>query len=672
MKICFVHEEYPKETNFGGIATYQKIMAEYYANHGHQVTVISRGGEDIDYYEHDVHIYRVKSENDNNNLVSVKEYRKKVSIILKKLQNNKEIEIIETPDWGANTIYFEKDRKIPLVVRLHTPLKIWLKYNNNYFGETKDLILKWEDKMIKQADTITSCSNLLKEMVEKEYAINRNIVVTPNPYNNIDFFPSKNNQNHNMIYIGSLEERKGVLLLAKALNVVLDRIDIDKIYFVGKDTTRNNKNVSTKQYILKLLNKKFHHKIVFVGQIDNEEINKYLNDSSVAIFPSIFDNYPYVILESMASGNNIVCSDNIGLIDILGKNNYIFKSGDYLDLADKIKICYDNSKQINTENINKVNFTCNQDKVCNNMLTIYENTIKKYTQNEKLMNYLLKSVNIKEKIKKVVKNNYNLANEIYYVLTNKKKYVIKKYNYIYDFHLANQLCDIYKDEQFNVVKPINNNIITYNNLKYNIYNYIKHRNQKISDDFYTSIIKCKRDTLEDSNLINKCDNYYNYLINEKHTIFDKEIHFTLNTYKEISNLPLFQEKYLNHGDLSKSNILCNDDKCYIIDFDETVITTELYDFAVIVIKNKLVNNSINKTDLIEFINKIGYTRYSIPDYINVIKIYLCKILLEKFYLHYKKEIDLFSINQRKDNYIKYYNLLTKICKWGEEDWKTQY
>ena len=28
MKICLVHEEYPEETNFGGIATYQKAMAE--------------------------------------------------------------------------------------------------------------------------------------------------------------------------------------------------------------------------------------------------------------------------------------------------------------------------------------------------------------------------------------------------------------------------------------------------------------------------------------------------------------------------------------------------------------------------------------------------------------------------------------------------------------------
>ena len=28
MRICLVHEEYPEETNFGGIATYQKTMAE--------------------------------------------------------------------------------------------------------------------------------------------------------------------------------------------------------------------------------------------------------------------------------------------------------------------------------------------------------------------------------------------------------------------------------------------------------------------------------------------------------------------------------------------------------------------------------------------------------------------------------------------------------------------
>ena len=34
MRICLVHEEYPEETNYGGIATYQKAMAEVLVKEG--------------------------------------------------------------------------------------------------------------------------------------------------------------------------------------------------------------------------------------------------------------------------------------------------------------------------------------------------------------------------------------------------------------------------------------------------------------------------------------------------------------------------------------------------------------------------------------------------------------------------------------------------------------
>ena len=43
MKICLVHEEYPEETSFGGIATYQKNLAETLVKKGHEVTVVCRG-----------------------------------------------------------------------------------------------------------------------------------------------------------------------------------------------------------------------------------------------------------------------------------------------------------------------------------------------------------------------------------------------------------------------------------------------------------------------------------------------------------------------------------------------------------------------------------------------------------------------------------------------------
>ena len=60
MKICFVHEEYPKETNFGGIATYQKVMATELVKMGHSIIVICKSTtKDQKYIEDGVLIYRI-------------------------------------------------------------------------------------------------------------------------------------------------------------------------------------------------------------------------------------------------------------------------------------------------------------------------------------------------------------------------------------------------------------------------------------------------------------------------------------------------------------------------------------------------------------------------------------------------------------------------------------
>lgn len=381
MKICFVHEEYPNETNFGGIATYQKIIAEYYANHGDEVTVIARGSKDVDYYENNVHVYRVKSENDTNSIESVTEYREKVAKLLFSLQQEGAIDIIETPDWGANTILFEKNRKVPIVVRLHTPLKIWLNYNNNDFGKTKDLMLEWENNMLNKANVLTSCSQLLKDMIIKEYEIKKDIIVIPNPCNIKSF---KNNQsipNNDLIFVGSLEERKGIITLAKALNKVFKTVKNSKIYLVGKDTKRNNKNISTKEYILDIIDKEYHNRIEFIGQVDNDRVNDYLNKANLAIFPSLFDNYPYVVLEAMAAGKNILMSNNIGCLDILDSSNYIFESGNEDDLAKKILKFYSDMKDyINKNNIKNVKKECSPQKICSKMKNIYEKAIKEYNE----------------------------------------------------------------------------------------------------------------------------------------------------------------------------------------------------------------------------------------------------------------------------------------------------
>lgn len=670
LKICFVHEEYPDETNFGGIATYQKLMAEYYANHGDDVIVVARGNHDKNYFENNVHVYRIGASNDSNSIKSVKEYRKKVSKLLLNLQNSNKIDIIETPDWGANTIYFEKYRKVPLVVRLHTPLKIWLKYNNNNFGKATNLILEWENHMLKKSDMLISCSELLKKNMMNEYSLNKEIFILPNPYNNKDFNNLNYKENSNIIFIGSLEERKGAINFAKALNIILKKKQSINVYIVGKDTTRNNKNISTKKYMLDIIDNKFYDRIKFIGQVDNAKVNYYLNIAKLAVFPSIFDNFPYVVLEAMSTGKYIICSDNMGVTNLVENNsyNFIFNSHSYKDMAKKICKFYKiKTPYINRNNIDVVRSSCNQKIICEKMKSYYKIAIKNYNKKiEKNILYskILKMAGVNDKILSIEKLKYNLANDVFKVRTVTKKYIIKKYNYEYDFNLSNMLYDLYNKNNFNVVKPINEELIVLYGNNYNVFNYIHNSKVNISDDFFVDLINCDRKIDMKSNLNDKCNKYYNYLVKLKIYKLNEEKKI-LDLYNEIRDYHLFSDTYLNHGDLSKSNILFCSNKYYLIDFDETIITTELYDFANIVVKNKVKNNKFQINDIKYMINSITNNKYSFNDYIISIKYYLCKILLEKFYLYEIGKIDLFENNQIQDNFKNYIYLLDEISKLEE-------
>lgn len=671
MKICFVHEEYPKETNFGGIATYQKIMAETLVSLGNTVYVIARSLEkDSETTINRVHIIRIYVKNYDTK-AGAKQYRHKICKILRELQQNGKIDIIETPDWSASTIYFEKYRKIPLIVRLHTPLKIWLKYNNNEFGSTKNKLLKWENKMLKKADTITSCSSILKEMVMKDYNLNnKNIIVIPNPANISDFYYDKNLKKENdLLYVGSLEERKGTIVLAKALNMVFRKKGNIKIIFIGKDTNRNYKNISTQSLILDIVEKKYHNNISFIGQIENKNLNYYLNTSYVAIFPSLFDNFPYVVLEAMSTGTEIVGSNNSGMVDMLNNSNTLYTPPSDKDLAEKILLQYEKArkKPLNMENIKRVKELYNSNKICNEMLEIYNQTLDTYNLKDTLEKVLY-NITAENKIKKLKKETKGVSNGVYKVTTTTDKtYIIKKYTYNYDFDISNKLYKIYYNNNINVVAPINSKIIRINNCNYNIFKYIKKNkiNNKIDTDYICKLLNCKRQIKNKTLLKEKCLTYYQYLKNENISKELKEdINFVVNTFEELKNNHLLNETYLNHGDISKSNILHCKDQSYIIDFDEATVSSFLYDFAVAIIKLYTNHTRIKRNKYIFLRGAIKETnsQYENKDFYDMVKIYLCKILLEKFYLHEIGTINLFSKQQKKDNYKKYLKYLIYLKK----------
>lgn len=670
MQICLVHEEYPEETNFGGIATYQKRVAEEYVRQGHIVYVIARSlKKDREYVENGVNIKRIYVGHTKNQTDNYVNYRKKVAKELKKLQNEHKIDIIEVPDWGAETIMFEKFRRVPLVVRLHTPLKIWLCYNKNNFGKVRELLLEWEKTMLYKADFITCCSHILRDLVVKEFNINSDkIFVSPNPADIITFFPNKTiNKENRILYVGSLEERKGVCVLAKALNIVFKNLPQVKVDFVGKDTNRNKKNISTEEYIKKIIKNKYHNNIKFLGQKENIELNFFYNRSRVAVFPSLFDNFPYVVLEAMATGVRIVGSRNSGMTEMLS-HEYIYDTPSYRDLAKLIIEQYYKSEiePYDLDNIKKVNNEFNSQIVCKHMLEIYKKIISEFYERKILLKNIKKILckcGIRDNILSIKREEQGVANIVYKVDMQKGCYIIKKYNRMIDNKMTSLLYQLYDSIGFIPVMPINDNPITIKGIQYNVFNYIngKHLSVKKAKKILP-LIKLNRKCLAQNNNLIKVNFYYDKLKNFIKNKKNSQIEFVLDQYEEIKNELILKESFVNHGDLSEGNIIIKGNKIYIIDFDETTIAPMLYDFAVVSVKY-FMKNGVNNVDNSYYELRdelIKETQYNVADSLIVIKYYLCKILLEKFYLHIKKEIDIFSEDQKKDNYLNYLILLKNL------------
>ena len=644
-------------------------MATELAKMGHNVFVICRSlKRTYHYIEDNVNVFRIYDKN-YNTFSGYFSYRKKVAKKICKLYKKYKIDLIETPDWGAETVFFKGHKNIPIIVRLHTPLKIWLNYNNNNFGKIKNYMLKWENQNLKNADLITCCSNFLSTEISSYFILNQKIHVIYNPMNSKDFYLDKNIVKENSIlFVGSLEERKGVLVLAEALNLIFERYPNLIMRFIGKDTTRNSFNESTKEIIYNIVKKQYHKNLLFLGQLSNQQLNYFYNSSRVAIYPSLFDNLPYVVLEAMSTGIYVVGSQNSGMVEMLDDDQYIYHTNNYIDLAHKVLFAYEKSliEPYNFKNINNVQKKFNSKKICNEMLKLYQIATMKHVS-QKLLNKIDSTeVTLIERI------NNGIANEVYKVETLKGKYVIKKYLYNYNFDLENELYDIYAKNGIKVSKPLNQKIIKYNDNQYNIFRFLEGKtNVKIKDLIYFSeLLSCDRKVLRKAFLINKCDLYYtelNKMTNYNFLDF-KIIKYVLQEYKTLRKEDIFYDQYLNHGDISNSNIIDNENEKTLIDFDEVIITTGLYDFAVIVVKHFVVDGKIDFTlyNQLMFNLKNKLKRYTDKDYYNSVKMYLVKILLEKFYLHCIHKINLFDHKQLQDNYMHYYNLLIYMKKYMED------
>lgn len=207
-------------------------------------------------------------------------------------------------------------------------------------------------------------------------------------------------------------------------------------------------------------------------------------------------------------------------------------------------------------------------------------------------------------------------NNVYIATKNKSKYIIKEFN-IRDWFRENDIQNM--NSEFNCFKNLNWDIMPKlidANIKkrYLITKYINSNEIKDSKQLIIKILKIFKDYIinQDSSFIKNRDykDYLNSIYSRaKELDNDKIINYSLKMIKlfEKQKLKLIKtSNKFSHGDFRKANLLMNNDKLFIIDFDQAREDNLLYDLASFymdILNKELKEYFYNKIKEFEFFDK---------------------------------------------------------------------
>ncbi|WP_158727931.1 MULTISPECIES: glycosyltransferase family 4 protein [unclassified Flavobacterium] len=398
MKIAFLTPEYPhpKTGSSGGIGTSIKNLAMGLLAEGCSVRVLVYAQkEESVFYDNGICIQQIR----NVKFKGLSWYltRKKLENIINTLDRDKEIDLIEAPDWTGITSFISP-KKCPVVIRLNG--------SDTYFCHLDNRPVKWvnrfhEKRALNNADGLLSVSQFTADSTNEVFGLKKKFTIIPNcidmnVFSNGNSSKSTNsngnsndnsnkdrghNNDNTILYFGSLIRKKGLLELPLIFNAVVAKKPEAKLILVGKDVPDIiSGHSSTWQMMQGLFSPAALLNVTYLGAVPYDEIKNQINTATVCVFPTFAEALPVSWIEAMALEQPIIAS-NIGwapeVIDD-GVNGFLVHPKDHLHYAATIIHLMENGdlqKEFGLAAKKKVSEKFSIQKVAQQSLVFYQSLI---------------------------------------------------------------------------------------------------------------------------------------------------------------------------------------------------------------------------------------------------------------------------------------------------------
>jgi glycogen synthase len=332
-RVLVVSWEYPPIVE-GGLARAVRKLAEALASAGHDVHVLTRGGDHAPAEEerHGVIVHRVREPSFPRDdldafLAWVAQMNADMLAAGAELLERFDFDLVHSHDWlvAAAARKLARRRRVPWLVTVHATE--YGRHQGWVDKHPQSHIHGVERRMVRAADHVITCSAFMRSQVADVFGVPRaKITAIPNGIDPSDLQPVADlprlrakfaaADEKLVLLVGRLVYEKGFHLALDALPGLIRRVGKVRFLIAGSGTAEAELKEQAERLGL------MEHG-TFIGWTGDDVLHSLYRIADLCLVPSIYEPFGLVALEAMASGCPTIVADTGGLREVVPRGRRV-------------------------------------------------------------------------------------------------------------------------------------------------------------------------------------------------------------------------------------------------------------------------------------------------------------------------------------------------------------
>lgn len=350
--LCLLTKTYPPAP-IGGIGRHMHQLSQAMARLGHQVHVLTCGAEhDSVDFEDGVWVHRICAKPQSAATVRgicvpqhIWNHSATMLAEVRRIAQSRKVDAVIAPIWDCEGIAFLVDGHFRLVTGLYTTFQQWLQttgnrpYDNAFMESFIRPMLALEKLLFEQSDGILADSRAIIGDIESAYDLQFEAAKLGLVLLGLDDWSGQpvvepqalSGGAVRVLFVGRLEERKGIDVLLQAAKTVLSSHHQVHLDIVGDNTLVGTNDLTYRAvFDADREANSVRDRVHFHGEVSEPRLRGFYQACDIFVAPSRFESFGLILLEAMMFGKPVIGCRAGGMTEIVehGVSGLLAEPGD--------------------------------------------------------------------------------------------------------------------------------------------------------------------------------------------------------------------------------------------------------------------------------------------------------------------------------------------------------